>query len=153
ARSLAEAGLVEVLSYPFVSTADLDALGLPADDVRRATLRLANPLADDKPLLRADLLVALLDTARRNVSRGLTDVAVFEIGQVTRPVAGAPAAPSLPVGERPSDAELDALAAAVPAQPRHVAGVLAGAAEPAGWWGRGRAADWADALDAARLVA
>ncbi|GAA1733290.1 phenylalanine--tRNA ligase subunit beta [Isoptericola hypogeus] len=153
ARALAEAGLVEVLSYPFVGTADLDALGLPADDVRRAALRLANPLADDRPLMRADLLSTLLEVARRNVSRGLGDVAVFEVGLVTRPVAGAPAAPQLPVGVRPSDAELEALAAAVPAQPRHVAGVLAGAAQPAGWWGAGRPADWSDALDAARLVA
>ncbi|OSP27713.1 phenylalanine--tRNA ligase subunit beta, partial [Streptomyces sp. 13-12-16] len=31
--------------------------------------------------------------------------------------------------------------------------VLAGAREQAGWWGRGRAADWADAVEAARTVA
>ncbi|MEN5075764.1 phenylalanine--tRNA ligase subunit beta [Isoptericola cucumis] len=153
ARALTEAGLVEVLSYPFVGEADLDALGLPADDVRRTTLRLANPLADDKPLLRADLLTTLLDTARRNVARGLGDVAVFEVGLVARPVPGTPAPPQLPVGVRPSDDDLTALVAAVPAQPRHVAGVLTGTVEPAGWWGPGRAADWADALAAARLVA
>ncbi|MFD6175965.1 MULTISPECIES: phenylalanine--tRNA ligase subunit beta [unclassified Isoptericola] len=153
ARALAEAGLVEVLSYPFVGQADLDALGLPADDVRRETLRLANPLADDRPSLRADLLSTLLETARRNVSRGLPDVAVFEIGLVTRPVPGTPAPPQLPVGVRPSDEDLAALVSAVPPQPRHVAGVLTGRARPAGWWGDGRAADWTDALAAARLVA
>ncbi|MCK9795488.1 phenylalanine--tRNA ligase subunit beta [Isoptericola sp. 4D.3] len=153
ARALAEAGLVEVLSYPFVGEADLDALGLPDEDVRRATLRLANPMADDRPLMRADLLSTLLDTARRNISRGLPDVAVFEIGLVTRPVPGTPAPPQLPVGARPSDEDLAALVAAVPDQPRHVAGVLSGRAVPAGWWGGGRAADWADALAAARLVA
>ena len=153
ARALAEAGLVEVLSYPFVGEADLDALGLPDDDVRRTTLRLANPLADDRPFLRADLLSTLLETARRNVSRGLPDVAVFEIGLVTRPTPGTPAPPQLPVGVRPSDDDLAALVSAVPDQPRHVAGVLTGRAVPAGWWGDGRAADWADALGAARLVA
>ncbi|MFE5338112.1 phenylalanine--tRNA ligase subunit beta [Isoptericola sp. NPDC056573] len=153
ARALAEAGLVEVLSYPFVGEADLDALGLPDDDVRRTTLRLANPLADDRPFLRADLLSTLLETARRNVSRGLPDVAVFEVGLVTRPTPGTPAPPQLPVGVRPSDDDLAALVAAVPDQPRHVAGVLTGRAVPAGWWGDGRAADWTDALDAARLVA
>jgi phenylalanyl-tRNA synthetase beta chain len=153
ARALAEAGFVEVLSYPFVGTADLDALGLPDDDARRVALRLANPLADDRPLLRTHLLVTLLDTARRNVSRGLTDVALFELGLVTCPTPGAPAAPQLPVAVRPSEADLEALAQAVPAQPRHVAGVLTGRREAAGWWGEGRAADWADALEAAQLVA
>ncbi|WP_125775342.1 phenylalanine--tRNA ligase subunit beta [Antribacter gilvus] len=152
ARALAEAGFVETLSYPFVGDAEVDALGLPADDDRRAAVRLANPLADDKPLLRTNLLVTLLETVRRNVSRGLTDLAVSEVGLVTRPRAGAPAAPALPGGVRPTPEQLEALAAAVPAQPRLVAGVLTGRRERAGWWGEGRAADWADAVAAARLV-
>ncbi|MCB7137824.1 phenylalanine--tRNA ligase subunit beta [Cellulosimicrobium marinum] len=153
ARALAEAGFVETLSYPFVGTAELDALRLPADDERRRAVRLVNPLADDRPLLRTDLLATLLETARRNVGRGLTDLAVFETGLVTRPRPGAPAAPTLPPGVRPSDDALAQIDAAVPDQPRFVAGVLVGRREPAGWWGAGRAADWTDALDAARLVA
>jgi len=152
ARALAEAGFVETLSYPFVGTAEYDALGLPGDDPRRVSLRLVNPMADDKPLMRSNLLVTLLDTVRRNVSRGLTDLAVYEIGLVTLPAADAPAAPALPGGVRPSDEQLAALAAAVPDQPRRVAGVLTGKRELAGWWGEGRAAGWEDALAAARLV-
>jgi phenylalanyl-tRNA synthetase beta chain len=31
--------------------------------------------------------------------------------------------------------------------------VLAGEFDPSGWWGRGRAADWADAVEAARTIA
>ncbi len=153
ARALADAGLVEVLTYPFIGEPDLDALDLPADDPRRAALRLVNPLAEDRPLLRTNLLVTLLEAARRNVSRGLDDVSVFEIGLVSRPTPGSPAAPQLPVGVRPSAEQLDALAAATPSQPRRVAGVLAGHAVPTGWWGEGRPVDWADAVEAARLVA
>ncbi|ACZ30353.1 phenylalanyl-tRNA synthetase, beta subunit [Xylanimonas cellulosilytica DSM 15894] len=153
ARALAEAGLVETLSYPFIGDAELDALGLPADDARRTAVRLANPLADDRPLMRTSLLATLVETARRNVARGLPDVAVFEVGLVTLPTAASPAAPQLPVGVRPSADELEALAAAVPAQPRHVAAVLTGRSDLAGWWGTGRTADWADALELARLVA
>ncbi|MFD7311617.1 phenylalanine--tRNA ligase subunit beta [Promicromonospora sp. NPDC059942] len=153
ARALAEAGFVETLSYPFVGTPEYDALGLPADDQRRVSLRLANPMADDKPLMRSNLLVTLLETVRRNVSRGLTDLAVYEIGLVTTPAEGAPVAPALPGGVRPSDEQLAALAAAVPDQPRRVAGVLTGKRELVGWWGPGRAAGWEDALEAARLVA
>lgn len=153
ARALAEAGFVETLSYPFVGVPEYDALGLPADDPRRVSLRLVNPMADDKPLLRSNLLVTLLDTVRRNVSRGLTDLAVYEIGLVTRPTPGAPAAPTLPGGVRPTEEQLAALDAAVPDQPRRVAGVLTGKRELAGWWGAGRTAGWEDALAAARLVA
>ncbi|MBO0608125.1 phenylalanine--tRNA ligase subunit beta [Myceligenerans salitolerans] len=153
ARALAEAGFVEVLSYPFVGASDYDALGLPADDARRRSVRLANPLAEDRPYMRTNLLVTLLETVRRNVSRGLSDLAVFETGLVTRPAPDAPTAPALPGGTRPSDAELEALAAATPDQPRRIAGVLTGRRVTAGWWGKGRAADWADAVDAARLVA
>ncbi|ANC30504.1 phenylalanine--tRNA ligase subunit beta [Isoptericola dokdonensis] len=153
ARALADAGLVEVLSYPFMGPADLDVLGLPADDPRRTALRLANPIADDRPSMRTSVLVTLLETARRNVARGLDDVAVFELGLVTHPAPDAPAAPQLPVGVRPSEADLAALDAAVPPQPRQVAGVLSGNRVPAGWWGAGRPTDWTDALSAARTVA
>ncbi|GII99507.1 phenylalanyl-tRNA synthetase beta subunit [Sediminihabitans luteus] len=153
ARGLAEAGFVETLSYPFVDPAQHDALRLPADDVRRRALRLVNPLAGDRPEVRTNLLTTLLDTVRRNTGRGNDDVAIFEIGLVTRPVEGAPAAPSLPLGVRPDDEDLARLREAVPPQPRRVAGVVAGRATPGGWWGEGRAADWTDALAGARLVA
>jgi phenylalanyl-tRNA synthetase beta chain len=42
---------------------------------------------------------------------------------------------------------------AVPSQPRKVAFALTGDADPAGWWGPGRPADWTDAVGAARATA
>ncbi|WP_024288674.1 phenylalanine--tRNA ligase subunit beta [Cellulomonas sp. KRMCY2] len=153
AWALAGAGFVEVLTYPFVGAHQHDELALPADDVRRRAVRLLNPLSDEQPEMRTNLLVTLLDAARRNVARGTTDLAVFEIGLVTRPVDGAPAAPRLPGAVRPSEQDLARLAAAVPPQPRRVAGVLTGVREPAGWWGPGRRADHTDAIAAALLVA
>ena len=77
AEALAAEGLVQVLSYPFVGTAQLDAMNLPAGDARRRALRLANPISEAQPLMRTDLLVTLLDTARRNVGRGQSDLALF----------------------------------------------------------------------------
>jgi phenylalanyl-tRNA synthetase beta chain len=151
--ALADSGWVETWSYPFVATSQLDALGLPADDARRTMLRLANPLSEEKPFLRTSLLVTLLDTARRNAARGTTDLAVYEVGSVTLPRPGVAPAPVPPVAQRPSADVLDAIRAAVPHQPRRVAGVLSGLREPAGWWGPGRPADHTDAIDAVRLVA
>ncbi|GAA3382724.1 phenylalanine--tRNA ligase subunit beta [Cryptosporangium minutisporangium] len=153
ARALAEAGFVEVLSYPFVSPTVHDAFGLDADDPRRNAARLANPLSDTEPEMRTSLLPGLLKAVQRNIGRGQRDVSLFELGLVFQPQRGAAPAPRLGVDRRPTDEELKALFAAVPAQPRHVAVVLAGDRDPAGWWGPGRAAGWADAVEAARVVA
>ncbi|MBI1377444.1 MAG: phenylalanine--tRNA ligase subunit beta [Frankiales bacterium] len=157
-RALAAAGYVEALAYPFVGDADLDALGLPADDPRRAALLLANPLSDEQPALRTTLLPGLLATLRRNVGRGASDVALFETGSVFRLREGQsprgvtdPPRPS--VLGRPSDADLATLEGLLPDQPHHVAVALAGLRTPSGWWGPGEPASWADAVEAARVVA
>ncbi len=150
---LASSGLVEVLSYPFVAPAAHDALELPADDARRRALRLANPLSDEQPEMRTNLLTPLLDTAVRNLGRGESDLAVFEGGLVVRPSPGTTSAGVPGTDARPSDAELAALDAAVPHQPRRLAAVLAGQAEPAGWQGPGRPVGWDDAVHVARQVA
>ncbi|MCI4065489.1 phenylalanine--tRNA ligase subunit beta [Micromonospora sp. R77] len=152
ARSLAERGYVEVLAHPFVAAGLADQLGLPADDPRRPAVRVANPLSEEEPLLRTTLLGPLLGIAKRNIGRGLRDVAIYEIGAVFHPRAGVGAPPAMGVDRRPTDAEFAAADAVVPDQPRHVAAVLAGELEPAGWWGAGRAAGWADAVEAARTV-
>jgi phenylalanyl-tRNA synthetase beta chain len=154
-RALAEQGYVEVLSYPFVSAESADALGLPADDPRREPVRLANPLSASEPLLRTSLLVPLLATLRRNVGRGSRDLALYELGLVFHPSESDDAAlegEPLGVDRRPTDEEFAAADTALPHQPWHVAVVLAGEVEPTGWWGPGRPATWADAVEAARLV-
>ena len=152
-RTLAEAGYVEVLSWPFGSRTDADLLGLPTDDMRRAAVTVANPLSEDEPLLRTTLLPGLFLVLARNVGRGFADTALFEIGQVFRPRPGAaPSAPILPVDRGPSVAELASLEAALPDQPLRVGAVLAGERVLDGWWGNGRAASWADAIEAARAV-
>jgi phenylalanyl-tRNA synthetase beta chain len=151
-RALAEAGYVEAPAYPFVGTAALDALGLPEDDVRRQVVIVRNPLSEEEPALRTTLLPGLLATLARNLSRGLRDVAVFEHGSVFPGDQRTPA-PVPGVDRRPDDETLAALLGAVPPQPWHVAVALTGNREPRGWWGPGRPAEWADAVQAARIVA
>lgn len=151
-RTLAEAGYVEVLCYPFIGPGVFDQLGLPADDERRLTMRVANPLNDEEPLLRTTLLPPLLATLRRNLGRGHRDLSLFEMSLVFQPSPGQPRPPVLGVDHRPSDAELAAVDAALPAQPWHVAAVLTGTRDPAGWWGAGRPASWSDAVEAARVT-
>ncbi|MDG4801520.1 phenylalanine--tRNA ligase subunit beta [Micromonospora sp. WMMD980] len=152
ARSLAERGWIEVLAQPFVAPELADQLGLPADDPRRPAVRVANPLSEEEPLLRTTLLGPLLGIVRRNVGRGQRDVAIYEIGTVFHPRPGVGAPPAMGVDRRPTDEEFAAADAVVPAQPRHVAVAVCGEIEPAGWWGAGRAAGWADAVEAGRAV-
>jgi len=153
-RTLAERGYTEILAFPFMSDKDLDGLQLPADDARRAVVRLVNPLSEDEPLLRTTLLPGLLRTLVRNAGRGFTDVALYEMGLVFRPRADAPdRAPRLPVDRGPTAEELASVEAALPDQPRRVAVVLSGERERSGWWGPGRPAGWQDAIEAAREVA
>ncbi|MFG2431771.1 phenylalanine--tRNA ligase subunit beta [Streptomyces sp. NPDC048590] len=152
-RALAGAGYVEALSYPFIGDAVLDQLGLEKDDARRRTVTLVNPLSDEEPALRTTLLPGLLGALRRNDGRGSHDLALFETGLVFRPTGEEAKAVRLPVDRRPTDEEIAGLDAALPRQPRRAAVVLAGAREQAGWWGKGRPATWADAVEAARTIA
>jgi phenylalanyl-tRNA synthetase beta chain len=151
-RALADAGYVEALCYPFIGEAVLDDLRVPADDERRDVVKLVNPLSDEEPALRTTLLPPLLGTLRRNLSRGARDVALFEVGRVFHPTQHG-VAPAAGVDARPSDEILAEVETFIPVQPWHAATVLAGDAAPAGWWGAGRAADWADAVEAAHIVA
>ncbi|MFT4200162.1 phenylalanine--tRNA ligase subunit beta [Gordonia sp. (in: high G+C Gram-positive bacteria)] len=153
-RTLALDGFVEVLPYPFMPAGVFDTWGLPDDDPRRTTVDVLNPLESDRPRLNTTLLPGLLEMVGRNLARGQRDLALFTIGQVVLGGTGSGhTVAALDVTRRPSDEELGAVNASLPAQPLHVAAVLTGLAEPAGPWGPGRRADATDALEAARSIA
>lgn len=153
ARALAHTGYTETLSYPFVGPDELAALGIT--DGRGRTVHVANPLSDEQAGLRTTLLPGLVAVALRNFSRGVDGVSLFETGLVFLPRAGNQVPVARPgVAGRPSEGDLEALAAMLPNQPRHVAVLVAGAVERPGWWDApARAAAWYDAIEAARVVA
>jgi phenylalanyl-tRNA synthetase beta chain len=144
--TLAARGFVEVLSFPFTSVADLDAMGVPADDQRRRLNKVVNPLSEASPYLRTTLLPGLFGAAVRNVSRGNDDLALFEAGSVFFAHDPLLAAPRPPVTQRPSDEELAAIDRALGRQPRHLAALLAGDWLPNGWEGSGVATGWQQAI-------
>ncbi|BAU32002.1 phenylalanine--tRNA ligase subunit beta [Microcella alkaliphila] len=149
--SLAAAGLSEVLNYPF-STAEQIAM---IDGEDAATMRLANALDAEAAHLRRSLIPALVATAHRNRSRGLSDLAIFEIGRVFRPEAGASyGVDAVPFGSaRPSDDVLADLDASIPPQPWRVAALVVGDRRPRGIGQPAEPAGIADVIAAARLVA
>ncbi|KIP53735.1 phenylalanine--tRNA ligase subunit beta [Leucobacter komagatae] len=162
ANVITAAGFDEVQSYPFVSRAQLDAFGagseLSAEDgsASIAAIRLANALDSESPFMRRSLLPGLVTAAQRNVSRGLTDLAIVEFGRVFQPVVapnelGTTAVP--PLAARPSAEVLAELNASIPAQPHTAAALLIGDAIEKQPGEPGREYDWADAIDAARITA
>ncbi len=147
---LAANGVTEVMVYPFVTGAQLEMFAKPGPAVE-----LSNPMDGTAPFLRTSLLAGLATVAQRNLSRGLTDVAIFELGAVYRPHAAITRRDTpLPSGtDKPSDAALRGLDDSIPAQPLLVAALFTGdvirkqpglPAQPAGL---------ADALTAAQQVA
>lgn len=140
-RAAAQLGFTQTMSLPFMAAEDLDRMGLPAQDVRRKATRLANPLSDAQPFLRTSLLPGLFHVVGKNVSRSITDLAVFEFGSVFLDVDTHPA-PKPDVTERPSDEEIAALQSSLPGQPETLAGIVTGKWIADGWAGDGVAADW-----------
>ena len=118
--SLTGAGFVEVLNYPFLSSSQNSWFG------QGSVVTLENAMQSEFSELRTSLLPGLIGAAARNLSRGSTDLAIIEEGSVFLATHGSPVL-DLPVGnQRPSAELLERLNAAIPAQPRHLAGLIIG---------------------------
>lgn len=153
ANELAEYGMVEALSYPFVGDEEYKEFSYDPEAIKPVSVEVANPLAGNRPYLRRDILPTLAGTVQLNLRRGLENVSLYEIGHVYLWDPNAPAIPALPGGVKPTDEQLAALDAGLPVQPMHVAGILTGLAENSGWLGGKRAVDWSDAVEAVRRIA
>ncbi|CAM3237628.1 phenylalanine--tRNA ligase subunit beta [Tsukamurella hominis] len=151
-RSLAHTGHVEVLTSPFLPAGVFDTWGLEADDPRRNTTKVLNPLESDRPSLATTLLPGLLEILARNVSRGQRDLALYTIAQVVLPSEKTVAVDPIPVDRRPTAEQVAELDASLPSQPEHIALVFTGQRVLAGPSGPGRAADAADAFEAVREI-
>jgi phenylalanyl-tRNA synthetase beta chain len=84
-RALASRGLVEAVTWSFISKPQAELFGGGS-----AALALANPIAAELSDMRPSLIPGLIASAQKNADRGYADVALFEVGQVFR-------------GDRPED--------------------------------------------------
>ncbi len=118
-RALAARGLVEAVTWSFVSKAQAELFGGGA-----AELALINPIASDLSDMRPSLLPGLIRAAQANADRGFGDAALFEVGQIF-------------AGDRPQD------------QRQGAAGLRRATAKPAGagrhWSGKAESVDAFDA--------
>ncbi len=84
-RAAAARGMVEAVTWSFISKQAAELFG-----GGKSELALANPIATDLSDMRPSLLPGLIAAVQANADRGLSDVALFEVGQVFR-------------GDRPED--------------------------------------------------
>ena len=75
-RSLAARGMLEAVTWSFISADHAKAFGGGQDE-----LKLANPISADMSDMRPSLLPGLILAAQRNADRGVGDVALFEVSQ------------------------------------------------------------------------
>ncbi|MWB98942.1 phenylalanine--tRNA ligase subunit beta [Agromyces seonyuensis] len=153
-NALAATGFVEVTAYPFLAEQVNRTYGSP-DGSDIPLVRLANALDASQATLRTTLVPGLLEVAKRNRSRGRTDLAIFETGSVFLPEPGieygTAASPAMAV--RPSDEEIAAIEASIPPQPRRIGVLLTGERTPAQPGVAPIVAGIADAIEAVRTVA
>lgn len=119
--TLRAAGLNETMTYSFTAPDALDRLGM-ARDAADLPVELINPMSGEQSVMRRTLVVGLLDGVAYNLSRGVHDVHLYEVGMVFSGVAGRK----------------------LPRESRMVAGVMAGGWTQAGWNDPARALDFFD---------
>src|SRR5262249_56593271 len=76
-RALAASGLVEAVTWSFVSRREAELFG-----GGKPQLSLANPIAAELSDMRPSLLPGLIMAAQRNADRGHADVGLFEVGPI-----------------------------------------------------------------------
>lgn len=89
-------GLREITTYSFISSKALDTLFLDADDPRRKTVTLLNPLGEEYSTMRTQLITSLLSVISTNYNRKNLSARFFEVSKLFVPK-------SLPVTEQPNE--------------------------------------------------
>ncbi|PDT86679.1 phenylalanine--tRNA ligase subunit beta [Bradyrhizobium sp. Y36] len=84
-RALASRGSIEAVTWSFITKTAAELFG-----GGQRELEVANPIASDLSDMRPTLLAGLIAAAQANANRGVSDVALFEVGQIFK-------------GDRPQD--------------------------------------------------
>ena len=81
-RILCACGLYEVVTYSFTNPNFADKLRLPADDARRKSVVITNPLGEENSVMRTTLLSSMLEVVSRNINLKNSAARFFELGKI-----------------------------------------------------------------------
>ncbi|MFK5925254.1 MAG: phenylalanine--tRNA ligase subunit beta [Desulfuromusa sp.] len=89
-QTLLSAGFSEAMNYSFVAADSLEKIGVGADDLRSAQVKILNPLSEDQSVMRTSLVPSLLETVSRNLNYRSSDLRLFELRPLflTQPESG-----------------------------------------------------------------
>lgn len=86
----------EISTYSFISGKAIDTLNLSADDKRRQTVTLLNPLGEEYSTMRTQLITSMLTVLSTNYNRKIQSARFFEVSKRFVPKA-------LPLTEQPNE--------------------------------------------------
>ena len=75
-------GYDEIITYSFISPTAYDKILWPADDFRRDSFKILNPLGEDTSVMRTTTLPSMLDILARNYNFRNRDVKLYELGRI-----------------------------------------------------------------------
>ena len=81
-------GYSEIITYSFISPTYYDKIRWDADDERRQSFRILNPLGEDTSIMRTTVLPSMLEILTRNWNYRNKNVRLYEVGRIYLPGNG-----------------------------------------------------------------
>ena len=78
-------GYDEIITYSFISPSYYDKIRWAADDARRQSLKILNPLGEDTSIMRTTVLPSMLEILTRNYNYRNKAAKLYEIGRIYLP--------------------------------------------------------------------
>ena len=78
-------GYDEIITYSFISPSYYDKIGWSADDARRNSFKILNPLGEDTSIMRTTVLPSMLEILTRNSNYRNKAAKLYEIGRIYLP--------------------------------------------------------------------
>ena len=78
-------GYDEIITYSFISPSYYDKIRWAADDPRRQSFRILNPLGEDTSIMRTTVLPSMLEILTRNYNYRNQNVRLYEVGRTYLP--------------------------------------------------------------------
>ncbi|MBQ3792174.1 MAG: phenylalanine--tRNA ligase subunit beta, partial [Clostridia bacterium] len=89
-------GLNEIMTFSFISPKEYDRIALPADDEKRRSVVISNPLGEDTSVMRTTLIPSMLKILESNGNVKNRNCSLFEIAAVYLPSPDAEKLPDEP---------------------------------------------------------
>lgn len=84
-QTMVALGCYEIMTYSFISPKYYDKIAMPADDKRRNSVTIRNPLGEDTSIMRTTMIPSMLETLSKNYNNRNAAAKLFEIGNIYLP--------------------------------------------------------------------